>query len=154
MKERDGARDGGRIAVGALGMEVESGTLLILRGLRSRDFGERFLTDASESCFAIARVGARAAWESCDAAFMPLTIHAPALSSGPSSSNSVRVLISASSLRISKVPHRPYSAGTGLAASHSALTWRYRSSCARGGVGLPSDPDPMAAMVYHYASVM
>ena len=86
MKERDGARDGGRIAVGALGMEVESGTLLIYEIYEgvTDSTGERFLTDASESCFAIARVGARAAWESCDAAFMPLTIHAPALSSGPS----------------------------------------------------------------------
>ena len=80
------------------------------------------LTDASESCFAMARVGARASCEFWLAAFMPLTIHAPALSSGPTSSIVARVLASASSLSFSNVPHLEYSGGTGLEASHSALT--------------------------------
>jgi hypothetical protein len=62
----------------------------------------------------MARVGARASCEFWLAAFMPLTIHAPALSSGPTSSIVARVLASASSLSFSNVPHLEYSGGTGF----------------------------------------
>ena len=79
--------------------------------------------DASARRRAIASVGASAASASCDAAFMPLASHAPALP--PTSASIVRrACSSAASFRASNVPQRPYSGGTGFAASQAALTWR------------------------------